>query len=381
LVQGFPYITDSLFLSYLNDVINKYGIDCIFPAHDSVSVFLSNHSDEIDAQVIIADAKTTNICRSKKDTYEYFAEYDFIPKMFKQTEEVTKYPVFVKPEIGQGSVGAKKINNKNELIESIENNHNLIICEYLSGMEYTIDCFTDQKGNLRVAKIRDRERIRSGISVRSKLIASDTEILNIAQILNEKLNFKGAWFFQVKMDDEGKYRLMEISPRIPGTMGVTRNTGINFSMLTLFIFWGYEIDIIENEYEIEVDRAFYSAYRINYEYEHVYIDYDDTLVINHRVNEELLRFVYQTLNRGKKIHLLTKHDGNIYETLKKMRIAREIFEDIKVIPKSDEKSNYIKEKKAIFIDDSFAERKKVHREKGIPVFDVDMVESLIDWRV
>ena len=38
-------------------------------------------------------------------------------------------------------------------------------------------------------------------------------------------------------------------------------------------------------------------------------------------------------------------------------------------------------RQAIFIDDSFAERRKVHQTLGIAVFDVDMVESLIDWRV
>ena len=33
------------------------------------------------------------------------------------------------------------------------------------------------------------------------------------------------------------------------------------------------------------------------------------------------------------------------------------------------------------IDRLIAERKKVHDESGIPVFDLDMVESLIDWRM
>ena len=73
---------------------------------------------------------------------------------------------------------------------------------------------------------------------------------------------------------------MEVSPRVPGTMGLSRNMGINFPLLTLFDRWGYDIDIIDNEYEIMLDRAFYSAYKIEYEYEHVYVDYDDTLVID-----------------------------------------------------------------------------------------------------
>ena len=45
----------------------------------------------------------------------------------------------------------------------------------------------------------------------------------------------------------------------------------------------------------------------------------------------------------------------------------------------EEKTDHI-EGDAIFIDDSFAERRRVKEACGIPVFDVDMVESLLDWR-
>ena len=41
----------------------------------------------------------------------------------------------------------------------------------------------------------------------------------------------------------------------------------------------------------------------------------------------------------------------------------------------------IMERDSIFIDDSFSERKKISKILGIPVFDVDMVESLIDRKV
>ena len=35
---------------------------------------------------------------------------------------------------------------------------------------------------------------------------------------------------------------------------------------------------------------------------------------------------------------------------------------------------------SIFIDDSFAERWRIHQGCGVPVFDLDMIESLLDWR-
>ena len=174
---------------------------------------------------------------------------------------------------------------------------------------------------------------------------------------------------------------MEISPRIPGTMGVSRNLGINFPMLTLFTYWGYDVSVVENNYDLVVDRAFYSAYKFEYEYEHSYLDYDDTLVINGKVNTELMKFIYQAINQEKKIHLLSKHMGDLYKDLKQKKISEYLFEKINVISQNDEKSDYIIENRAIFIDDSFAERKKVSERLKIAVFDVDMVECLIDWRV
>ncbi len=51
------------------------------------------------------------------------------------------------------------------------------------------------------------------------------------------------------------------------------------------------------------------------------------------------------------------------------------------IADTDEKSNYITKNNAVFIDDSFAERQKVMKNKNISVFGVDNLSALIDWRV
>ena len=381
LIEGFPYVDEPTFLEYLNRAIDKYQIDCVYPAHDSVSVFFSDHADEIHAQVIIADAFTTNICRSKERTYQYLSEFEFVPKTYKDSDSVSNYPVFVKPTVGQGSNGARIIRSGTELQNAIAEDDSLVICEYLPGMEYTVDCFTDKDGQLLVSMVRDRERIRNGIAVRSKNVPLSDEVQRIANCINEKFAFKGAWFFQIKKNQEGAYRLLEISPRIPGTMGLSRNLGINFPLLTLFVFWGYDVSIIRNQYDIMLDRAFYSAYKINLAYEDVYLDFDDTLTLDGKVNPDVMRFVYQAVNAEKNIHLLRRHSTDLLMDLNKLHIDSGLFCEIKVISRDNEKYNYIHGENAIFIDDSFAERKKVKDKLNIPVFDVDMIESLIDWRV
>lgn len=66
IIEGFPFVTDDNFIFYLNEVIDKYSIDCVYPAHDSVCYILSKNKNDVHAQVIITDFHTTKICRSKK---------------------------------------------------------------------------------------------------------------------------------------------------------------------------------------------------------------------------------------------------------------------------------------------------------------------------
>jgi hypothetical protein len=81
------------------------------------------------------------------------------------------------------------------------------------------------------------------------------------------------------------------------------------------------------------------------------------------------------------LHLITKHGGNIFDSLKKAKINTEIFSSIShIMPKQEKHTLINANKKAIFIDDSFAERKKISERYGIPCFDLDAVECLLDDR-
>ena len=164
-------------------------------------------------------------------------------------------------------------------------------------------------------------------------------------------------------------------------MGTTRNLGINYPMLTIFDMMGYDIDIINNKQEILLDRAFISRYQTSVKYKLVYMDFDDTLYLDDKVNITMVAFLYQCFNKGIPVVLLTKHAKDIYASLEKFRISKDLFSDIIHISDGSDKSEYITEKESIFIDDSFAERKNIQDKTGVPVYDLDMIESLIDWRM
>lgn len=119
-----------------------------------------------------------------------------MPQFFEANQNVNldcvELPLFLKPDIGQGSKGAIKINSIEELNYHNKRNSEIVNCEYLPGKEFTVNCFTDYKGNLRVFNMRNRIRINFGISVNSKILKLDNEVYEIANIINKKLRLRGA---------------------------------------------------------------------------------------------------------------------------------------------------------------------------------------------
>ena len=379
-VDGLPYANDPLLIDALNVLIDKWGIEFIYPAHDDVLLRLTKDQHQLHAKVITSTYFTVSICRSKAETYFYLRDAWYMPGFYRDDFDIKEFPVFLKPAVGQGSTGTKMVTNRDQLWDFLRTARcEYVMCEYLPGAEYTVDCFTDRHGVLRFVGQRTRERIRSGIAVRSRLVITEDAVMEIADSLNARFDFNGAWFFQLKEDKNGELKLLEVAPRIAGTMGLTRNIGVNLPLLTLYNNLGMDVEIIKNPNELLLDRAFISRFQSNLKYENVYVDLDDTLIVKGKVNVYLLAFLYQCRDKGKKLILLTKHAGNAIQTLDDHSIDMNLFDSIINIPDWAEKYQFIR-KDSIFIDDSFAERKAIHEAWGIPVFDTDAVECLMDWR-
>ncbi|HIP11634.1 MAG TPA: ATP-grasp domain-containing protein [Arcobacter sp.] len=379
--QDAPYINDEAIIPYIKDMVKKYNLDYIFPAHDEAVVILTENEDKIGVKVIAPSAKCADICRYKSKTYGMLKDFDFTPKTFLKEElQEDSYPVFLKPDKGQGSNGAMVIRSKAELlnIKKLEEN---IICEYLPQEEYTVACVSDHSYKLLYAGQRTRSRVKTGISVSSLNVPLDKEVDTIANQISATLKMSGAWFFQVKKDNKGKYKLLEVSARIAGSMGLHRNQGINFSLLSIYIKDKVTVGIIKNDLSFQLDRAFISRYKLNFGYEYVYIDFDDTILLEDKVNPFMMHFLYQCKNKNIKLFLITRHNKVVDETLRKLHIDKNLFDEVIHIKDKSKKSKYIIEKKSIFIDDAFSERLDVHTECKIPVFDIDSIESLIDWRM
>jgi hypothetical protein len=374
-----PLISDDMLIIKINEIIEKENIHFIFPAYDDAIVFFSKNIKLFNTNILCGNPEITNICRSKSQTYHKLKDHILVPKMFNINNKLD-YPVFVKPDCGQGSHGVMKIYNNSELISHCDSIKDPIILEYLPGSEYTVDCFSDRDFGLQFSGCRERLRTINGISVATKY-SDIPEIHGIATKINNCLHMYGTWFFQVKYSKNNELCLLEIAPRIAGCMAYYRGLGINFPLLSIYESMRKPIQIIKNiiPNNLQMVKIYRNFYINPFKYENVYIDLDDTLIQNDNINTQLIKFIYQCINKKISCFLITRSKYSPLEILNKYKISKEIFDEIIHITDNKKKSEFIKNPlKSLFIDDSFSERKDVN-EIGSYVIDSSSLEFIINF--
>jgi hypothetical protein len=374
---GIPFINEPSCIDSLAEIVSKFNIDAIYPATDLAVNVLKRNENLLGCVVISSKLETTEVCLSKEITYEILKNIIKTPEVYELP--ISQFPVFAKPKIGYGSRGAKKIENANALEAHLIEFPNCIITEYLSGKEYTVDCFTNFRGELQFIMPRERARILNGISVSTSSYLNDkVEFETIARKINGILEFSGPWFFQVKRNNFGELVLLEIASRFGGSSSIWKAIGVNLPLLSIFNIFKIDVKFIENQYYVEMDRSLNNSFYIDFKYNHLFIDFDDCILIGNKININAVKLIYQCINNEIIIHLITRHKNeDLLKVLKKFKIF-DLFDSIIHLKNGELKSDFIQYKDAIFIDDSFSERHSVHNELGIPTFGPESIKCLIN---
>jgi len=374
-----PSIHDLACLLRLQALIAAHKIDAIFPAYDDIVEWLAKHATQLAATVITSDISVCTICRSKRATYQALGDVVPVPRRWTPDAPDMHFPVFVKPDRGQGSQRARRINSREELKIALGTEPDLLVMDYLPGREYTVDCFSQHGGGVLYAQARTRLQTKNGIATLTRLKNLPAAKEYAAKIAS-RLDLRGVWFFQMKEDAAGKPHLLEVAPRMAGSMALSRVAGPNFPLLSLYEAAGYPLKINAIETDMVMGRSLDVRFIYDKPVEALYIDLDDTLVIRGKVNTRLVALVFQCRNRGIPVYLLTRHKSVLDTTLAKFRLTQ-LFDRIIHIPDDAKlKADFIPEKNAVLIDDSFQERHTVAKQCGIRCFDAAGAICLLDER-
>jgi ATP-grasp in the biosynthetic pathway with Ter operon len=372
------YVDSPDFIERFNALLRRLDIGFVYPTHDTICNFLAEHQASVAAKVITSNAKTNRIARHKRLSYAHFDALGLSPRVHRAPYADLPWPVYLKTNTRQGGKGSHRADSAEELAFHLRGDPDLLVCEYLPGEELSVDCFTDFRGELLFVGPRTRERVLMGISFRSTAVEPDDELRHIAETINRSLELDGAWFFQVKHDAAGRWKLLELAPRQSSTMGLYRHAGVNFALLSLFNAMRIPVQILRNDGALQLDRCLHNRFKTALEYSRVYIDFDETMVVGRHVHGRVMDYLYQCRNRGVRIVLITKHRENLAATLAACAISERLFDEIVHLRDEQDKADFIDPEGAIFIDNYWHDRRAVKARHGIPVFDVDAVEGLMN---
>lgn len=374
-----PLVGQPGWLEALQRLIREERLTHIFPAHDDALVALAENAAALaPARIVTSPVATCRLTRSKVDTHAALAAAVPTPRRFTRVEDVTSFPIFLKPDRGQGAQRTARADDAAQARELLREDPDRTLWEFLPGEEYTVDCFSDRDGGLLYASGRRRCRVRSGIAMHSQLV-DDPIFADYARRIAQVLPLWGAWFYQVKRDAAGTLRLLEVAPRVGGTSALSRARGVNLPLLSLFEAERRPLAVRPGPQVVEIDRALRNRFRHNLEFRTVYLDYDDTVVVHDRVNVDVIRFAYQCIDRGIRVVLLTRHAGDLAAELERRRLDR-LFDAVVHLRAGESKATQVVDRPALFIDDSFAEREAVRAATDAAVADPTMIDLFLDDR-
>lgn len=372
-VADVPFILDPGFIGRVKEIVAQYSIDFVIPAHDDATVILSEHRDSLGAPLVCSPDATVKTVRSKRATYRALADYVCVPKLYRLEDDIT-FPVIVKPDVGQGSKGVRLVLDRQQLEIGVAPDH--LICEYLPGEEYTVDCFNSHKGQLLFVGPRVRKAMRNGIATSTEAVADDGEFRRFALTITEVLDIRGAWFFQVKRRMDGTLCLLEVAVRIAGSMALNRMRGVNFSELSILVQQNIDLQCAAQDFSIRMERSLDCAFQMDISFQSLYLDFDDCLLMaQDKLNGDAVKLIILCRNAKKRVVLISRHAGNLEQKLSDLGI-RGLFDEVIHIVDSTPKSNYIPNEKVLFVDDSFAERYDVYSKNKGYVFGVENISYI-----
>jgi carbamoyl-phosphate synthase large subunit len=265
--ETIPPANDPGFVEALFNLCKKKNIHIILPLVTKELIPLSQHIkkfEEIGTKVLVSPAASLEIANNKSRLYEFLQwrgikipEFRIIEtvEQFKNAVEELGYPqkaVCFKPSVSNGSRGFRIISEQMNELDLLFNHKptstylsindavrilssgkfpELLISEYLPGEEYSIDCLANHGESVLIVP-RLRKRMINGISVEGEFIKDESIIDYCRQIIKE-LQLHGNIGIQVKKSSSDQFLILEINPRVQGTISAALGAGVNLPALAI----------------------------------------------------------------------------------------------------------------------------------------------------
>lgn len=237
-----PLITDPTYIDKILEICKKEEIEAVTTLIDPEIMLLAKHRKKFEAlgiTVLAPYEETAKLCFNKYDFFRYLSENNIAtPNTYGTIAEFEtalqqgdiSFPVFVKPRTGSGSVGARKINDMEDLKEAVKQDATLIIQELMTGRDLDADVYVDTVLHKPVA-IFSKNKLSTTIGGANKTISfKDEALFTFIQKALALFQFNGPLDMDFFYRD-GTYYLSEINPRFGGAYLHAYGAGVDFIKL------------------------------------------------------------------------------------------------------------------------------------------------------
>ena len=264
-----PKIDDPSYFDRVFEICNKSKIKAITTLIDPEIELLAKHRVEFEKKGILPlcpDAWTAHLCFDKYEMFKYLKEkgvrtvlsYNSLDGLKQGIDKgEVRFPVFMKPISGSGSVGIGKVNNWEEAEEKFnDGKFTYIIQELMTGGDCDADVYVDCISHKPVA-IFSKKKIESRIGGASKTISfKDPKLFSFVEEVCSLLELNGPCDMDFFIMD-GEYYLSEINPRFGGAYLHAYGAGVDFIHLILNNIHGIVNHSIIGQYDEDIIMMMY----------------------------------------------------------------------------------------------------------------------------
>ncbi|MCW3126990.1 MAG: ATP-grasp protein [Bacteroidetes bacterium] len=272
-----PSASDPGFIEFMLGKCQVLGIEVLFPLVTRELFLFAEHKsafEKIGTRVVVSDFEALNIANDKSALHKHIAAHSILTPDFRIVQTFDQldraftdlgYPdrkICIKPSISNGSRGVRIVDpnadgydllfnhkpnslyiTKDDLFRILSSRAfpELLVAEVLPGEEYTIDTLVNQ-GQTRLIAPRIRTRMSGGISVAGEFIENQ-EIIDYVSQIAATMPLHGPIGYQVKRAVDGRFKILEINPRIQGTSVALTGAGVNLPLLAVLQEAGRDITI------------------------------------------------------------------------------------------------------------------------------------------
>lgn len=232
-----PLATDPGYIPELLAICEAEQVRLAVPTiDDELALFAAESNRFLDLGVlpVCSPEATARACDDKFETCRVLqahgvpAAVSYLPESLPADVEM---PLFIKPRVGRGAVGAFQVRNRRELEFFLGYVASPVLQEMLDGPEYTIDVLCDFQGRPLSIVPRERVVIRAGVIDRGRTVRSKA-LIDLALAACAAMRFAGPINIQCRMR-RGEPAIFEINPRFSGGIPLTIAAGADFPKMLL----------------------------------------------------------------------------------------------------------------------------------------------------